>query len=190
MTRSAALGLLFAVVTCTSVVAATEAWTVDPSHTTAQFTARHFGIVPVAGSVPVKKVVVKLDLDSQIPTEVNAELDPSNVDTHNGSRDKDLRSGHFFDVATFPDMTFQSTKITGTDPKHFTIVGNLTMHGQTHPVTLDAAVVGEVKTPRGGSVIAYAAKGTLDRRLWGLGFGPIIVANGIDISLSVQAARP
>ncbi len=190
MTRSAALGLLFSVATCTSAVAATEAWTVDPGHVAAQFTARHFGIVPVAGSIPVKKVVVKLDPDSQIPIEVSAELDPSNVDTHNGSRDKDLRSGNYFDVATFPSMTFQSTKITGTDPRHFTIVGNLTMHGQTHAVTLNAAVVGELKTPRGGAVIAYAAKGSLDRRLWGLGFGPIVVANGIDISLNVEAARP
>lgn len=84
-------------------------------------------------------------------------------------------------------MTFQSTKITGTDPKRFTIVGNLTMHGQTHPITLNASVVSAGKTPRGRPVIAYAAKGSLDRRAWGLGFGPIIVSNGIDISLNVEA---
>jgi len=190
MKRLAAFGLLFSIATATSALASTEAWRVDPNHAAAQFTARHFGIVPVTGSIPVKKVVVKLEPDSQIPIEVSAELDPSNVDTHNGSRDNDLRSGHYFDVASFPEMTFHSTKITGTDPKHFTIVGNLTMHGQTHPITLNAAVVGANKTPRGRSVIAYSANGSLDRRQWGLGFGPIIVANGIDISLNVEADGP
>ncbi len=190
MTKSAALGLLFSIATATSALASTEAWTVDPNHAAAQFTARHFGIVPVAGSIPVKSVLVKLKSDSHIPIEVSAELDPSNVDTHNGSRDNDLRSGHYFNVASFPNMTFQSTKIAGTDPKHFTIVGDLTMHGQTHSITLNAGVVGVGKTPRGRSVIAYAANGSLDRRRWGLGFGPIIVANGIDISLNVEADGP
>ncbi len=170
--------------------AATETWTVDPNHTTAQFTARHFGIVPVIGTIPVKKAVVKLESGSQIPLELSAELDPSNVDTHNGMRDNDLRSGHYFDVATYPNMTFQSTKISGTDPKHFTIYGDLTMHGQTRPVALNAGVAGAGKSPRGRSIIAYAATGTIDRTQWGMGFGPVIVGNSIDISLNVEADGP
>ena len=79
----ASLALLFAV-SATVALGATETWTVDPVHTTAQFTARHFGIVPVVGTIPVKKAVVKLQSGSQIPIEVSAELDPSSVDTHNG----------------------------------------------------------------------------------------------------------
>ncbi len=170
--------------------AATETWNVDPVHSTAQFTARHFGIVPVVGTIPLKKAVVKLESGSQIPIEVSAELDPANEDTHNGMRDNDIRSDHYFDVATYPNMTFQSTKISGTDPKHFTIAGNLTMHGQTHPVTLSAGVVGAGKSPRGRSIIAYAATGTIDRTQWGMSFGPVIVSNGIDISLNVEADGP
>jgi polyisoprenoid-binding protein YceI len=165
MKRLAVLSLVLSVAMVASAMAATETWTVDPNHTTAQFTARHFGIVPVIGTIPVKKAVVKLESGSQIPIEVNAELDPANEDTHNGMRDGDIRSDHYFDVATYPNMTFQSTKITGTDPKHFTIVGNLTMHGQTHPVTLNAGVVGAGTTPRGRSVIAYSATGSLARSL-------------------------
>src|SRR5579864_3014649 len=185
----ASLALLFAV-SATVALAATETWTVDPVHTTAQFTARHFGIVPVVGTIPVKKAVVKLQSGSQIPVEVSAELDPSSVDTHNGMRDNDIRSGHYFDVGSYPNMTFQSTKITGTDPKHFTIYGDLTMHGQTHPVALSAGVVGAGTSPRGRSIIAYAATGTIDRTQWGMSFGPVIVGNSIDISLNVEADGP
>jgi polyisoprenoid-binding protein YceI len=190
MKRYMPLSLLLSAAMVATAFAATETWTVDPNHTTAQFTARHFGIVPVVGTIPVKSAVVKLATGSQIPIEVSAELDPSNEDTHNGMRDNDIRSGHYFDVATYPNMTFQSTKITGSDPKHFTIVGDLTMHGQTHPVTLTAGVVGAGKSPRGRSIIAYAATGSIDRTQWGMSFGPVIVSNGIDISLNVEADGP
>ncbi len=190
MKRLAAISLALSVAMTAIALAAIETWSVDPNHTTAQFTARHFGIVPVIGTIPVKSAVVKLPPGSQIPIEVSAELDPSDVDTHNGMRDNDIRSGHYFDVATYPNMTFQSTKITGTDPKHFTIVGNLTMHGQTHPVTLNAGVVGAGKTPRGRSVIAYAATGTIERSQWGMGLGPVIVGNSVDLSLNVEADGP
>lgn len=190
MKRSASLALILSVAATAIAFAATETWSVDPNHTTAQFTARHFGIVPVVGTIPVKNAVAKLPSGSQIPIEVSAELDPANEDTHNSMRDGDIRSAHYFDVATYPKMTFQSTKITGSDPKHFTIVGNLTMHGQTHPVTLTAGVVGSGKSPRGRSIIAYAATGTVDRTQWGMSYGPVIVGNSIDISLNVEADGP
>ncbi len=182
--------LLLSVASFAIAFAATETWSVDPNHSTAQFTARHFGIVPVIGTIPIKNAIVKLTPGSQIPIEVRAELDPSNVDTHNGMRDNDIRSGHYFDVATFPDMTFQSTNIMGTDPKHFTIAGNLTMHGQTHPVTLNAGVVGVGKSPRGRLIIAYAATGTIERSDWGMGFGPLIVGNSVDLSLNIEEDGP
>lgn len=173
-----------------AAIAASQTWTVDPVHSTAQFTARHFGIVPVIGTIPIESASVKLDEGSQIPISVTAALDPSQLDTHNSMRDGDLRSDHYFDVATYPSMTFRSTKITGTDPKQFTILGDLTMHGQTHPVTLAAQVVASGKSPRGHQIIAYGATGTIDRTQWGMSFGPLIVGNSIDISLNVEADGP
>lgn len=170
--------------------AQSETWTVDPVHSTAQFTARHFGIVPVIGTIPIKSASVKLDSGAQIPTAVAAELDASKLDTHNDMRDNDLRSAHYFNVASTPDIRFVSTKIEGTDPKHFAITGDLTMHGETHPVVLNAQVVGAGKSPRGRSIIAYEATATVDRTQWGMSYGPMIVGNNIDISLNVEADGP
>ncbi|MBV8530439.1 MAG: YceI family protein, partial [Candidatus Eremiobacteraeota bacterium] len=125
-----------------------------------------------------------------IPVAVTAELDASKLDTHNGDRDGDLRSPHYFNVAVTPQIRFASTKIEGTDPKHFTIAGDLTMHGQTHAVVLSAAVVGAGKSPRGRSIIAYAATTTIDRTQWGMTYGPLIVGNSVDLSLNVEADGP
>jgi polyisoprenoid-binding protein YceI len=170
--------------------AQTETWTVDPVHSNAQFTARHFGIVPVIGTIPISSASVTLNPGTQIPIAVVAELDVSKLDTHNDRRDGDLRSDHFFNVASTPDMRFVSTKIEGTDPKHFTITGDLTMHGQSHPVVLNAQVVASGKSPRGRSIIAYAATATVDRTQWGMSYGPVVVGNNVDLSFNVEADGP
>jgi polyisoprenoid-binding protein YceI len=174
----------------TAGVAAEASWSVDPVHSTAQFTARHFGIVPVIGTIPIVKASVQLNGGSQIPTAVSAELDASKLDTHDDRRDADLRSEHFFNTGSTPAITFASTKIDGSNPENFTITGNLTMHGQTHPVVLNAKVVGSGKSPRGRPIIAYAATATIDRTQWGMTFGPMIVGNNVDLSLNVEADGP
>lgn len=176
--------------TLTAAAAAPETWTVDPVHSTAQFTARHFGIVPVIGTIPIVSASVALSAGSQIPVAVTAELDASKLDTHDDNRDRDLRSDHFFNVAVTPTIKFVSTKIVGTDPSSFTIAGDLTMHGETHPVTLNAKVVGSGTSPRGRRIVAYAATTTIDRTQWGMSYGPLIVGNSIDLSINVEADAP
>lgn len=170
-----------------AAAATLETWSVDPVHSTAQFTARHFGIVPVIGTIPIVGASVQVPAGSQIPAAVTAELDASKIDTHDDNRDRDLRSNHFFDVTVTPTIKFVSTKISGTDPANFTIAGDLTMHGVTHPVVLTAKVVGSGTSPRGRRIIAYAATTTIDRTQWGMSYGPLVVGNSIDLSINVEA---
>jgi polyisoprenoid-binding protein YceI len=184
------LGALACLLSVRVAAATLETWTVDPVHSTAQFTARHFGIVPVIGTIPILSATVQLHPGSQIPVAVSAQLDATKLDTHNDRRDNDLRSPHYFDTATAPTIKFISTKVDGTDPNHFTITGNLTMHGQTHPIVLNAGVVGSGKSPRGQSIIAYAASATVDRTEWGMTYGPMIVGNNVDLSINAEADGP
>ncbi len=185
------LTLLFlAAAGATALGAAVETWSVDPVHSTAQFTARHFGIVPVIGTIPIDHASVRLNAGSQIPVAVTAVLDAAKLDTHNDMRDGDLRSPHYFNVASTPDIRFASTKIEGTDPSSFKIDGDLTMHGQTHPVVLDAKVIAAGKSPRGRSIIAYGATVTIDRTQWGMTYGPLIVGNSVNVSLNIEADGP
>ncbi len=174
----------------TATAASLETWTVDPVHSTAQFTARHFGIVPVIGTIPIVSASVALPAGSQIPVAAAAELDAARLDTHNDNRDRDLRSDHYFNVAVTPTIKFVSTKVDGSDPAKFTIAGTLTMHGRTHPVVLNAKVVGSGTTPRGKHIIAYEATVTIDRTQWGMSYGPLIVGNSVDLSINVEADAP
>ncbi len=174
----------------TAAAAGPDTWTVDPVHSTAQFTARHFGIVPVIGTIPIVSASVRLAAGSQIPVAASAELDASRLDTHNDKRDRDLRSDHFFNVAVTSTIKFASTKVDGIDPANFTVAGDLTMHGQTHPVVLHAKVVGSGNSPRGRAIIAYEATTTIDRTQWGMTYGPLIVGNSIDLAINVEADAP
>ena len=94
-----------------------ETWTVDPVHSTAQFTARHFGIVPVIGTIPIEQGHRLRSMPARRSRAVSAALDASKVDTHNDTRDGDLRSAALFQRRTpRPKIRFASTKVEGTHP--------------------------------------------------------------------------
>jgi polyisoprenoid-binding protein YceI len=181
---------LLLVLCATGVAAAADAtWKADLNHSSAQFTAVHLAISHVTGSIPIKSATLLIPPNGDIPSSLRAELDPSGIDTRVGMRDNDLRSAHFFDVSTYPTMSFESTKITPVDDRHFTVVGNLTMHGVTKPVTLNAQMIGKGPGVRGEPHIAYTAAGTIDRTQWGMTYGSFIASNSIEISLEVEAVK-
>ncbi|MGB6986000.1 MAG: YceI family protein [Candidatus Aquilonibacter sp.] len=164
-------------------------WSADPVHSSANFTVVHLGISHVNGIIPIKSSNIDVPEGSNIPASATAEFDPSGLDTRNNDRDADLRSPHFFEVATYPVMSFKSTKITATDATHFTMTGDLTLHGQTHPVTLDAQYLGRATTPNGQQRIAFEAKTTIDRTQWGMTYGNPFAGNSVDIELDIEAVK-
>ncbi len=164
-------------------------WNADPVHSSATFTATHLGISHVTGTIPIKRAVLVIPDGSNIPASVKAELDPSGVDTKNSDRDSDLRSEHFFETATYPQMSFESTSVAAVDATHFTVQGNLTMHGVTKPVTLNGQYLGRMDDPRHRTHIAFEAKSTIDRTQWRMTYGNPFAGNSIDIDLDVEAVR-
>lgn len=159
----------------------------DPVHSSANFTAVHLGISHVNGIIPIKSASIEVANGSNIPTSAKASLDPSGVDTRNSTRDGDLKSDHFFDVAKQPEMSFTSTAINKVDATHFTMTGDLTMHGQTHPVTLTCEFLGRMTDSHNREHLAYSAKTTIDRTQWGMTYGNPVVSNSIDLELDIEA---
>src|SRR5207248_5368831 len=81
----------------------------------------------------------KIDIDREHPenSSVAAEIDVHSIDTRIRRRDDHLRSAEFFNVAKFPQITFKSRSVKRTGPQSGDILGDLTMHGGTRPITLD-----------------------------------------------------
>jgi len=174
-------------------LAADGSWKVDPNHSSAEFGIKHFAISTVKGVIPIKDGMVVIPDGKDIPTSVQATLDVTAINTNQAGRDKDLRSPNWFDVDKFPTATFKSTKIDGSNPTKFSIVGDLTMHGVTKPITLEAHLEGKGQGARGDKRVAYSAITTIHREDFGLSdaatnpMGALVVGKDADISLSIEA---
>ena len=119
--------------------AQTTTWKDDPWHSKLTFTVTHQGFSSVLGLFQKFDVTInssKPDFSDAIFT---LSVDVASVNTEVKMRDDDLRSPHFFDVAKYPTMTFNSVSITNTTgmKDRFKITGDLTMHGVTKSVTMD-----------------------------------------------------
>jgi polyisoprenoid-binding protein YceI len=163
---------------------------IDPNHTQATFTVTHLAISRVSGKVPVSTGTVELG-STGVPTAISVTFSAKDIDTQSADRDKDLRSPDWFEVDKYPTMTFVSKTITGT-PQAFSIVGDLTMHGVTKPVTLAAKELGKMTDARNHTHVGYTATGTLDRRDWGLNWGKttpggaLIAAYEVTLDINVE----
>lgn len=94
----------------------------------------------------------KFTYDEKDPSKSNVQvtIKTASVDSNHGERDKHLRSDDFLDVAKFPEAKFVSTKVVSTGEGKAKIHGNLTLHGVTKEVVIDAVEIGAGKDPWGG----------------------------------------
>lgn len=174
-------------------VAVDNVWKIDPGHSSVQFAIKHFALSTVRGTIPVSDGSITLRDGSDIPASVSATLDVNAIDTKNSDRDRDLRSDHWFDTATYPTGTFASGQITGTDPAKFSIAGSLTLHGETKPVTLEAQLEGKGVGARGEKRVAYSATATIHRRDFALSnsvtnaTGDLVVGEDAQITIEIEA---
>lgn len=178
----------------TQTATRTSTWKIDPSHSNVEFAVKHLMISTVKGRLSeVEGEIVIADGDPS-HSSVTATIKAASIDTHTGQRDDHLRSADFLDAANFPEITFKSTRITGSRSE-FEVTGDLTIRGVTREVTLDATKEGRGKDPWGGDRIAFSATTKLDRRDFGLTWnqaieaGGVLVGNDVKVSIDVQAVK-
>src|SRR6266498_5954357 len=118
-----------------SAALANETYRFDQSHSTIGFSVHQF-----LGTTHGKftKFNGKIDVDREHPenSSVTAQINVRSIDTQIKKRDDHLRSAEFFNVEKFPQITFKSRSVKQTGPQSGDILGGLTMHGVTKPVTL------------------------------------------------------
>jgi polyisoprenoid-binding protein YceI len=178
----------------TQAPARTTTWKIDPNHSTVEFAVKHLMITTVKGHFnELEGEIVTADGDPS-RSSVTATIKAASIDTRAGQRDDHLRSADFLDAANFPELTFKSTRISGSGSE-LEVTGNLTIRGVTREVTLDVTNEGAGKDPWGGERIAFSATTKLDRREFGLTWnqaiesGGVLVGNDVKVSIDVQAVK-
>lgn len=175
-----------------STLPAPGTYQIDSSHTSVEFVARHLMISKVRGRFDDVSGVVTI---GEVPEESRVEvtIDAGSLSTKDTQRDAHLRSPDFFDVETFPTLSFSSTGVEHTGDGRFRLAGELTIRGVTKPVVLDGEFEGASVTPWGTSAIGFTASTEVDREEWGLNWnqaletGGVLVGKRVKIELSVEA---
>ncbi|HVD02419.1 MAG TPA: YceI family protein [Candidatus Dormibacteraeota bacterium] len=163
-------------------------WKFDPLHTQVEFSAKHLGMMTVRGHFAELTAEGEIDVEHPERSTVEATIKTDSIKTNNEQRDKDLRASTFLETDKFPTITFKSTKIEPAGTDRYTLTGDLTIKGNTRPVTLQVVRYGEFTDPQMGHRIGYAAEGEINRKDFGMSFemmldGKFIVSNEIKIQI-------
>ena len=142
-------------------------WDCDKNHLRAEFAAKHLGIVTVKGFF--RSLEAKLDMDDDDPNRwsVEATIDTGSLDTNNETRDRKLKSEEYLDADHYPTITFRSRRVVPADDGHV-VYGDLTMHGVTREVALQARLNGEVTDAYGRVCRGFSAHTVLRRSDFGI----------------------
>lgn len=169
-------------------------WTMDPAHSSVGFAVKHLGIATVRGSFGTFEGTLEVR-DDLAAAKISSTIDVASIDTADEQRDAHLRSADFFDAERYPKLSFESTKITPLDGATFRIDGQLTMHGITRPVVLEAVVQGAETDPWGNERVGLEIVGQLDRGDFemkfnqALGSGNVLVSDKVKLTLDISAVK-
>jgi polyisoprenoid-binding protein YceI len=169
----------------TEVEPKTTTWAIDSAHAAAHFAVKHMMFSTVRGQLGTVTGTIVEDTADLSRSSVEASIDLSTLSTREDKRDAHLKSADFFDVEQFPTVTFKSTRIEGSG-ENFKVIGDLTIHGVTKPVTLNVTKTGTGTNPWGMTVAGYEATTSFNRKDFGLNWNVAIEAGGVMVGENVK----
>jgi polyisoprenoid-binding protein YceI len=161
-------------------------YTLDPAHSSIQFSIGHFFVSSTEGAF--MSFDGRLTFPSGAPEHgtVSIHVSPGSINTGIAARDDHLRAADFFDVARFPLATFESSGLVLTGGNNGRLTGLLTLHGVTHPVSLDV----RLQTPdRNGEMLVFSAEGKLKRSAFGMNEFQGVIGDEVTLKIAAQFDR-
>jgi polyisoprenoid-binding protein YceI len=143
-------------------------------------------VTTVRGSMTIRDLDLDFDPDDLTGSSVRVVLDAASIDTNQQMRDDHLRSADFLDVATHPEITFQSTEIVSKGGDDYEIRGDLSIRGTTRPVTLKAEYAGTVTNMQGGKSAGFSATTKINREDFGLTWNVALEQGGLLVSKDIK----
>lgn len=163
----------------------------DPAHTQVAFRIDRFGFNAVLGQFDQVTGEVIIDEANPARSSVRATIQVASVSSGNPTRDEHLREARWLNAAQFPTIEFQSTNVRLIDATTAEVTGNLTLLGQTHPVTLNVRLNRIGALPNNQRQAAgFSATGRLNRSAFGSTTGPNLIGDLVTIEIEALAVVP
>ena len=172
------------------------AYSFDKAHSFIGFKIKHMGLIEVPGYFRDFTGTVNYDAADPAKSTVQFSAKMTSVDTGVAPRDNHLRNKDFFEVETYPEMTFKSTSVTKKG-KGWVLNGDLTMKGVTKPVSIPFEVTGFLPgTDKAGAKIGITGETTINRRDFNVTYGGNMpngvptLSDEVKVVLQIEAAKP
>ena len=160
-------------------------YTVDPNHTTIGLSARHMMVTRVRGKFKEWSGQVEVEDNNPLTSVATLTINAASIDTGLEMRDNDLRT-HILDVEQHPEITYRSTKVEETDQRRYRVTGDLTIAGNTHPITLEVEIEEAFQDMMGFDRVGFSAEATLRRSDWGLTWNMVLEGGRLVVSEDVK----
>jgi polyisoprenoid-binding protein YceI len=170
-------------------VPAADSYMVDPYHSGVTFKITHMGLASVPGRFNDYSGDFTIDAGDASKCSFNLTIKVSSIDTNNKKRDEHLRSPDFFNAKQFPTISFKSTAVKVTKGG-YQVTGNLTLRGETKPVTFTLLGGKKAEFPKGVQRTGYTTDLTIKRSDFGMTkFGEPMLGDEVAISISFEGTR-
>lgn len=170
-------------------------WAIDPMHSEIQFKVRHMMISTVTGRFTTFEGGLETENEDFDGAAIHFVAQIDSITTNNQQRDAHLKSNDFFNVETYPQLTFQNGTLAKTTDGKYTLTGDLTIREVTKQVTLDVEHFGIMVDPYGNTKAGFEINGQIDRKEFNLRWsavteaGGIVVSDEVKLNLNVQLAK-
>ena len=161
-------------------------WELDTAHAEVGFSAKHMMVTTVRGRFTDVAAEVHIDEEHPEQSHVNATIQAASLATGDEQRDGHLKSPDFFDVVTYPTITFRSTRVARRKDGEFELTGDLTVRDVTRDITLKGDFAGPVTNPWGKRVVGFELDGELNREDFGLTWNVALEAGGVLVSKKMK----
>ncbi|HVU96660.1 MAG TPA: YceI family protein [Puia sp.] len=171
-------------------------WVLDPSHSEVEFKVKHMMISNVSGKFTKFDATVETEGEDFMTAKATFTADIDSINTGSDQRDGHLKSADFFDAGTYPQLKFVASKYENVDNDgSYEVWGDLTIHGTTKTVKLDAEFGGVIKDPWGNTRAGISVNGKINRKDFGLSWhgvtetGSLIVSDEVRVHINLEFVK-
>ena len=190
MLERAFLFILFGAIAAQAHSAGAD-YTLEKTHVDVLFAVSHLGFTQKHGSFRDLDAKLNCDPDKLETCRLEVVIRAESIDTGVEARDKDLKSERFFDVAKFPEVRFVSRKVTPAKGNAVRVEGELTLHGVTKPLTLEATLNKVGPNPFDKKpTLGFSARGILKRSEFGMSALVPMIGDDVAITIDAEFNRP
>ncbi|WP_227369872.1 YceI family protein [Halomonas sp. M20] len=155
-----------------------QTYRIDPEHFSIGFLIDHLGYQKQLGMFLEGEGEFVYDEQTQALSSGRVEIPAASLFTNHEKRDEHVLSDDFLNAKEYPSIVFEATDFNAESDTQGSLTGDLTLLGETHPVTLDVTLNKAEKYPFGHKqyTLGLSARTTLSRSEWGMTYG---VDNGM-----------